>query len=97
MTITFDKGLVTEKSLCVDYVSEHPISRRLNGARLVRIGDGAELPDLSAFTSDEFTSIEVTNNEGVKIPLCCTYTRIVDIIVSYSEADDTCNINIMVE
>lgn len=96
MIITFDKGIDTEKSINVDHISEHVITGRLNGTRLISIGDGTDLPDLSAFSAGEFSTIEVVNDNGVNIPISGNYTHIVDVSLNYSEIDDSCNISIVV-
>ena len=81
MTIIFDKNTTSERSLEVDYVTENLVDHQLV-CGYERPLANAQPQDLSGFSNNSFTTIEVRDGERV-LPLQGNYSSIAALQTNY--------------
>lgn len=95
MKLIFDKGLETEKSLEVERVNIRPLSARINGSVSGNTADGT--PDLSAFTTENISSVNLEADDGHEIPVGGSYDHIIDVSITYEEGGAVYHVSIAAE
>ena len=86
--LILDSGMETERSMMLDHISERPLSRTLVGAYTKEIKSSDDFPDISAFTDkDEFTTVRVTDEDGIDIPIFMGYSVIRDVVSNYDSVN----------
>ena len=81
MTIIFDKNTTSERSLEVDYVTENLVDHQLVCGYERPLAD-AQPQDLSSFSNNSFTTIEVHDGDRV-LPLQGSYSSIAALQTNY--------------
>lgn len=81
MTIIFDKNTASEKSLEVDYVTENLVDHQLMCGYERPLAD-VQPQDLSSFSNNSFTTIEVHDGDRV-LPLQGSYSSIAALQTNY--------------
>ena len=81
MTIIFDKNTTSERSLEVDYVTENLVDHQLVCGYERPLAD-AQPQDLSSFSNNSFTTIEVHDGDRV-LPLQGSYSSIASLQTNY--------------
>lgn len=80
MTITFDKGLATERSLSLDRYNENILTNRFTGSSEF---NSSNYPDLSGFVNNtDFTTMEITEGE-TELEYSGTYNKVDNLSVNY--------------
>ena len=97
LTMTFDKGLETEKTLDIMYLYEHPLRSSLNGSLDKTIKTNNDFIDVSAFIdSPDFQTLEIVDENGMEIPLWGGYNYIQDITTNYSSDSKNYSLSITI-
>ena len=95
LKLTFDKGLETQRELNVDHIYEYPITMTLNATYDKVVESSDDFPDISGFENNpNFSSVELTDDKGMKIPLSGGYNYISDIIMNYYDKTRTVNLTV---
>ena len=81
MTIIFDKNTTSERSLEVDYVTENLVDHQLVCGYERPLAD-VQPQDLSSFSNNSFTTIEVHDGDRV-LPLQGSYSSIAALQTNY--------------
>lgn len=97
LKITFDKGLPTEASLDLDRISEYPVLRSLVGFRSLIISEREDYIDLTGFVGrTDFRTVEVTDSDGNRLPICNCYAVITDFATNYSAEEKIFSLSITI-
>lgn len=95
MTITFDKNTANERTLPIDRINERPVDVVLSGSYDKVIDSAQDFPDLTPFVeAPDFDTVEITDKDGVAVPVCGDYDYISDILGSYYERTKTYSVQI---
>lgn len=81
MTVIFDKNTTNERSLEVDYVTENLVDHQLVCGYECPLAN-AQPQDLSSFSNNSFTTIEVRDGERV-LPIQGNYSSIAVLQTNY--------------
>ena len=81
MTLIFDKNTASERGLEVDYVTENLVDHQLVCGYERPLAD-AQPQDLSSFSNNSFTTIEVHDGDRV-LPLQGNYSSIAALQTNY--------------
>lgn len=86
MRITFDKNTENERSLEIQRIYERPVDFVLSGNLDKTISSAEDFPDIEPFAKKpKFSTIEVTDEDGMPVPICDGYDTITDITATYYE------------
>lgn len=97
MTLTFDKGMETERTLEVQSMYEYPIQKRLTANNEIEIQKSGDIPDISDFLSNpDFTTLEIKDG-SVVIPTQTEYNHIADLSINYRAESKLYSVNIVLE
>ena len=95
LKLTFDKGLETQRELLVDHIYEYPITITLNATYDKEVKSASDFPDISGFEKNpDFSTVELTDDDGMQIPLSSGYNYISDIIMNYYDRTKTVNLTV---
>ena len=98
LTITFDKGTENERSLTVQNIFEHPLSNNLSAGNTIKIESAEDFPNYDVFYGKpNFSTLEIMDDSGMKIPTHGSYSRISDFSTSYFDETKTLSVNILLD
>ena len=96
LTITFDKGTENERSLTVQNIFEHPLSNNLSAGNTIKIESAKDFPNYDVFYGKpNFSTLEIMDDSGMKIPTHGSYSHISDFSTSYFDETKTLSVNIL--
>ena len=98
LTITFDKGTENERSLTVQNIFEHPLSNNLSAGNTIKIESAKDFPNYDVFYGKpNFSTLEIMDDSGMKIPTHGSYSHISDFSTSYFDETKTLGVNILLD
>ena len=98
LTITFDKGTENERSLTVQNIFEHPLSNNLSAGNTIKIESVKDFPNYDVFYGKpNFSTLEIMDDSGMKIPTHGSYSHISDFSTSYFDETKTLSVNILLD
>ena len=98
LTITFDKGTENERSLTVQNIFEHPLSNNLSASNTIKIESAKDFPNYDVFYGKpNFSTLEIMDDSGMKIPTHGSYSHISDFSTSYFDETKTLSVNILLD
>ena len=98
LTMTFDKSTENERSLTVQNIFEHPLSNNLSAGNTIKIESAKDFPNYDVFYGKpNFSTLEIMDNSGMKIPTHGSYSHISDFSTSYFDETKTLSVNILLD
>ena len=98
LTITFDKSTENERSLTVQNIFEHPLANDLSAGNTIKIESAEDFPNYDVFYGKpNFSTLEIMDDSGMKIPTHGSYSHISDFSTSYFDETKTLSVNILLD
>ena len=98
LTMTFDKSTENERSLTVQNIFEHPLSNNLSAGNTIKIESAKDFPNYDVFYGKpNFSTLEIMDDSGMKIPTHGSYSHISDFSTSYFDETKTLGVNILLD
>ena len=96
--MTFDKGTENERSLTVQNIFEHPLANDLSAGNTIKIEGAEDFPNYDVFYGKpNFSTLEIMDDSGMKIPTHGSYSYISDFSTSYFDETKTLSVNILLD
>ena len=98
LTMTFDKDTENERSLTVQNIFEHPLANDLSAGNTIKIEGAEDFPNYDVFYGKpNFSTLEIMDDSGMKIPTHGSYSHISDFSTSYFDETKTLSVNILLD
>ena len=96
--MTFDKDTENERSLTVQNIFEHPLANDLSAGNTIKIEGAEDFPNYDVFYGKpNFSTLEIMDDSGMKIPTHGSYSHISDFSTSYFDETKTLSVNILLD
>lgn len=95
VTLTFDKGLSTEKKLLLNSYQERPVMNILSGVYSIIITKDSRPQKVSGFAKGgTLATLMAVNSDGIELPICGSYNHIQDFSCVYNDTTKQYSISI---
>ena len=85
ITLTFDRGLQSERSVLINSYNERPLVNHFTGSYNAMIDKQEDVPSFPQLSDKSFVTVHAVREDGVELPMEGDYNIIADCVCNYGD------------